>query len=168
MKTKLKLIAMTAAIFLVTTTAWGQDLMIYPANGQSDDQMEKDKYECYTWAKGQTGFDPMQTPKASSPPPSQEKKSVGGAVAVGGALGAAGGAIIGGITGGSKRVGKGAAIGALSGGALGGMRSSRQNSQAEQQRKQWEQDQARQYAQQRNAYNRAFSACLEGRGYTVK
>jgi len=34
--------------------------IIYPAKGQSQQQMEKDKYECYTWAKGQTGFDPMQ------------------------------------------------------------------------------------------------------------
>jgi hypothetical protein len=157
-----------AFLFLMAATAGSQDFMIYPAKGQSDDQMEKDKYECYTWAKGQTGFDPMQIPKASSPPPSQEKKSVGGAAVVGGALGATGGAIIGGIAGGGKKVGRGAAIGALSGGAIGGMRSSSQNREAEQQRKQWEQEQVNQYAQQRNAYDRAYSACLEGRGYTVK
>ena len=76
--------------------------MIYPAKGQSNDQMEKDKFECYTWAKGQTGFDPMQTPTASSPPPSQEKKSVGGSVATGGVIGGAGGAVIGGIAGAAK------------------------------------------------------------------
>ena len=44
--------------------AVAQDLMIYPAKGQSQDQMEKDKFECYSWAKGQTGFDPMQVPTA--------------------------------------------------------------------------------------------------------
>ena len=168
MKTKSILLVLIIFLCFLTTTSLGQDLMIYPAKGQSDDQMEKDKYECYTWAKGQTGFDPMQVPKASSPPPSQEKKSVGGAAVVGGALGAAGGAIIGGIAGGGKKVGRGAAIGALSGGAIGGIRSSSQNRQAEQQRKQWEQEQVNQYAQQRNAYDRAYSACLEGRGYTVK
>jgi len=168
MITKSGLLVITALLFLMTTSAWAQDLMIYPAKGQSNDQMEKDKYECYTWAKGQTGFDPMQIPKASSPPPSQEKKSVGGAAVVGGALGAAGGAIVGGIAGGGKKVGRGAAIGALSGGAIGAMRSSSQNQKAEQQRKQWEQEQVNQYAQQRNAYDRAYSACLEGRGYTVK
>ena len=168
MKTKSVLLVITTLLFLMTTSVFAQDLMIYPAQGQSNDQMEKDKYECYTWAKGQTGFDPMQVPKASSPPPSQEKKSVGGAAVVGGALGAAGGAIIGGIAGGGKKVGRGAAIGALSGGAIGGMRSSSQNKKAEQQRKQWEQEQVNQYAQQRNAYDRAYSACLEGRGYTVK
>ena len=127
------------------------DFMVYPAQGQSEDQMEKDKFECYTWAKNQTGFDPMQMPTATSPPPSQEKKSVGGSAVRGGVLGGAGGAVIGGIAGGSKGARKGAAIGGLSGGVLGGTRSSRQNRQAEQQRKQWEQQQANQYMQQRNA-----------------
>ena len=54
-----------------------QDLFVYPAQGQSNDQMEKDKFECYNWAKGQTGFDPMQMPTASSPPPSQDKEKRG-------------------------------------------------------------------------------------------
>ena len=166
MKSKSILLVLTVFLFFLTTTAGAQELMIYPAKGQSNDQMEKDKYECYTWAKGQTGFDPMKVPTASSPPPSQEKKSVGGAAVVGGALGAVGGAIIGGATGGSA--GTGAAIGALSGGAIGGIRSSSQNKKAEQKQKQWEQEQVNQYAKQRNDYNRAYSACLEGKGYTVK
>jgi hypothetical protein len=159
---------LTAFLFFVTTPVWSQELMIYPAKGQRNDQMEKDKFECYTWAKGQTGFDPMQMPTATSPPPSQQKKSVGGSAVAGGVLGGAGGAVIGGIAGGSRGARRGAAIGGISGGAIGGMRSSSQNRQAEQQRKQWEQQQANQYMQQRNAYNRAHAACLEGRGYTVK
>jgi len=36
--------------------ALAQELMIFPAKGQSEDQMEKDKFECYSWAKKQTGF----------------------------------------------------------------------------------------------------------------
>ncbi len=79
-----------------------QDLIVYPAQGQSNDQMEKDKFECYNWAKGQTGFDPMQMPTASSAPPSQERRSVGGSTLTGGILGGAGGAVIGGIAGGSS------------------------------------------------------------------
>jgi hypothetical protein len=35
-----------------------QDLIIYPKNGQSKDQQAADQFECHTWAKGQTGFDP--------------------------------------------------------------------------------------------------------------
>ena len=37
------------------------DLIIYPKNGQSQDQQAADQYECYGWAKGQTGFDPTQS-----------------------------------------------------------------------------------------------------------
>jgi hypothetical protein len=37
-----------------------QDLIIYPKNGQSKDQQAADQFECHTWAKGQTGFDPTQ------------------------------------------------------------------------------------------------------------
>ncbi len=37
-----------------------QDLIVYPKNGQSADQQAADKYECYSWARGQTGFDPTQ------------------------------------------------------------------------------------------------------------
>jgi hypothetical protein len=148
--------------------AQAQDLIVFPAQGQSEEQTEQDKFACYNWAKGQTGFDPMQMPTASSPPPSGEKKSVGGSTLRGGVAGGAAGAIIGGIASGKKGAKRGAAIGGLSGGALGGMRSSSQNRQVDQQRKQWEQQQANRYMQQRNTYNRAYSACMEGKGYTVK
>ena len=131
-------ITLIIAVFLGSSVQ-AQEIIVYPAQGQSNDQMEKDKFECYSWAKGQTGFDPMQMPTASSAPPSQERKSVGGSALTGGILGGAGGAVIGGIAGGSKGARKGAAIGGLSGGAIGGMRSSRQNRQADQQRQQWEQ-----------------------------
>ena len=50
-------------------TALAQDFFIYPNKGQSNEQMEQDKFQCYNWAKGQTGFDPMQVPTATSPPP---------------------------------------------------------------------------------------------------
>jgi hypothetical protein len=36
------------------------DLIIYPKNGQTSDQQAADRYECHSWAKGQTGFDPTQ------------------------------------------------------------------------------------------------------------
>ena len=149
-------------------TALGQDLVVYPAGGQSNDQMEKDKFECYSWAKEQSGFDPMQMPTASSPAPAKGDKSVAGGAVGGGLLGGVGGAVIGGIAGGKKGVRKGAAIGGLSGGAIGGMRSSSQNRQANARRAQWEREQANQYMQQRNLYNRNFAACIEGRGYSVK
>jgi hypothetical protein len=42
----------------------GAGLIIYPRNGQSDQQQATDKFQCHDWAKGQTGFDP--TSQASS------------------------------------------------------------------------------------------------------
>lgn len=38
----------------------GNDLFIYPKNGQSEEQQGKDKYECHSWAASQSGFDPTQ------------------------------------------------------------------------------------------------------------
>ena len=166
-KTKSTVMALLLAI-VVAAAAHAQDLIVFPAQGQSQEQTEQDKFACYNWAKGQTGFDPMQMPTASSAAPSNEKKSVGGSMLKGGVAGGAGGAIIGGIAGGKKGAKKGAAIGGLSGGTVGAMRSSKQNQQVDQERKQWEQQQANQYMQQRNTYNRAYAACMEGKGYTVK
>ena len=36
-------------------------LMVYPTAGQSEDQRSRDKYECHTWASGETGFDPTNS-----------------------------------------------------------------------------------------------------------
>jgi hypothetical protein len=168
MKRTLYILTICAVVSVFAGVAVAQDLIVFPAQGQSDEQMEKEKFECYTWAKGQTGFDPMQMPTASSAPPPKGDKSVGGSALRGGVAGGAAGAIIGGIASGKSGAKKGAAIGGLSGGALGGVRSSRQNRQANQQREQWERQQANEYMQKRNTYNRAYAACLEGKGYTVK
>ncbi len=40
-----------------TSGSAGQAI-ITPKNGQSNDQLWFDRYECYTWAKSQSGFDP--------------------------------------------------------------------------------------------------------------
>ncbi|HET6419687.1 MAG TPA: glycine zipper family protein [Geobacteraceae bacterium] len=154
-----------AGIFAVATVAMAiaasqalaqQEPIVFPAQGQSADKMEQDKYSCYQWAKGQTGFDPMQVPTATSPPPQQKGGALRGA-AGGAAMGAAVGAIAG-------DAGKGAAIGAASGGIIGGAR--RRQSQKSQE--QWAQQQSSNYEQRRSQYNRAWGACMEGKGYTVK
>jgi len=48
------------------------------------------------------------------------------------------------------------------------MRRRDQRRQQQQAQKQWEEQQVAEYTQKRNAYDRAYSACLEGKGYTVK
>jgi len=45
----------------------GNQLFVYPRNGQSNDQQAKDKYECHTWAVGQSGFDPTASGGNVSP-----------------------------------------------------------------------------------------------------
>jgi hypothetical protein len=37
-----------------------EDFYIYPKNGQSPEQQSADRYECHSWAKSQTGFDPTK------------------------------------------------------------------------------------------------------------
>lgn len=152
-------VAVFAVLQITSIPGLAQEPYIYPAGGQSDEQMDKDKYECYNWAKKDSGFDPMEVPVTSTAPPSSQKKS--GGVARGALGGAALGAIIGDS---SKSAGRGAAAGGL----IGGVRQSSRNRQVEQERQQWEQQEASRYANNRNNYNRAYSACLEGRGYTVK
>jgi hypothetical protein len=145
---------------------WAQEVIIYPAKGQSEDQMEKDKFECYSWAKKETGFDPMEIPTATAPPPKKEAQK--GGAGRGAIAGAATGAVVGGIVKGGKGAARGAVIGGGSGALLGGMRREKQRDQEEQARQQWEREQGNAYMQKRNTYNRAYGACLEGRGYTVK
>ena len=76
--------------------------------------------------------------------------------------GAAAGAAIGAIAG---DAGKGAAIGAITGG-LGGRRASIQGKAAQSQSNQ--QAAANQSAALLNDYKKAFSVCMEGKGYTIK
>ncbi|OPY66440.1 MAG: hypothetical protein A4E57_02817 [Syntrophorhabdaceae bacterium PtaU1.Bin034] len=141
---------------LLTIPCFAQEPIIYPAKGQSQRQTDKDKYECYSWAKQQTGFDPVQAPKQQPQASGKGSTAMRGA-AGGAALGAAGGAIAG-------DAGKGAAIGAATGGVIGGVRGRRERQQQAQARN----TQAAAHSQEQGGYNRAFGACMEGRGYTVK
>jgi len=36
------------------------ELFLYPRNGQTDQQMQNDRYECHGWAVNQSGFDPTR------------------------------------------------------------------------------------------------------------
>jgi len=135
---------------------------IYPSRGQSPQQEQFDKGQCYSWAVQQTGFDPANPQVYTPPPPPPGAPPIGmfGGAAGGAALGAVGGAIGG-------DAGKGAAIGAGVGALFGLMRRAQW---AEQERQQQEAYQARQQgalAQGHAAYNRAFATCMTGRGYTV-
>jgi len=150
-------ISLGVAALCMAFTAMAQKPLAYPAKGQSSAQQSRDDGECYVWAKQNTGIDPAVV--AQTPPPQASGPAVGGGERARGALrGAAGGAVIGGITG---DAGQGAAVGAAVGTMAGGHRA-RQNQAAQNQQAQGQQQ------QQMNTFYRAYGACMEGRGYTIK
>jgi hypothetical protein len=153
-KLNFRLVLAEAALLLMTSSALAQTpgIYVYPAKGQSQAQQDKDKSECHTWAVSQSGFDPGNT--QTTAPVQQQKHQVARGAAGGAALGAVGGAITG-------NPGTGAAAGAAMGGLAGGLRrrSDRRQQQA---------NANAQVSSGQQAYNRALTACLQGRGYTVQ
>lgn len=152
-----RLVTAAFLVALACEPAVAQQLYIYPSQGQSPEQQNRDRYECHTWSVQQTGVDPTN-PYMAGTLPAQEAPQ--GGVLRGAARGAAVGAVGGAIAG---DAGKGAAIGAATGALFGGFRRRDQHRRQEQQRRNYEQQQA----QAVGAYNRALAACLQGRGYTV-
>jgi outer membrane protein with glycine zipper len=135
---------------------------IYPSRGQSPQQEQSDRGQCYTWAVQQSGFDPAN-PRVSSGPPPTVGTPQGGmfrGAAGGAAIGAIGGAIGG-------NAGKGAAIGAAAGGLFGGMRRRSWQEQEESQENAYQERQENMLSQGRGNFNQAFGVCMTGRGYTV-
>jgi hypothetical protein len=134
-------------------------LYVYPSKNQSKQQQKVDEFECYKWAVEQSGIDPLNLPKVEAAP--AQAGPTGGAVR-GAARGAAAGAAVGAITG---DAGTGAAVGATAG-AIGGRR---QGKQAQAQQNQQAQAAAAKTEQQmKDDYKKAFSVCIEGKGYTIK
>src|SRR5262245_28498736 len=96
-RTQQLILALSAIGVLLGAEASAQPY-IYPSKGQSQEQQERDKFECYNWARQQTGFDPTTPSYASTSPPSRREAPQGGLLqggARGAALGAVGGAIAG-------------------------------------------------------------------------
>jgi len=110
----------------------------YPKKGQSEAQQTKDRTECESWAKQQTGFDPtMDTAKGAG---------------IGALLGALGGAAAGAAIGAAAgSPGTGAAIGAATGGlggaAVGGGLG---------------------YTKNKEGFEKAYAACMTAQGYEVR
>jgi hypothetical protein len=134
-------------------------MFIYPGKGQNQQQQDKDRYECHSWAVQQTGFDPSK-PQAANSQPYQQSQPSQPHVLKGAGRGAALGAVGGAITG---NAGKGAAAGAAMGGIVGGFRRRDEKMRQADVRA----DAAAVSSPERSAYMRAMSACLQGRGYTV-
>jgi len=139
------MVAVVVGTASVQAMAQAPKVYVFPQKGQSKQQQEQDEFACYKWAKEQSGVDPS-APAAPAQAGENARGTVGGA-AKGAAVGAAVGAIAG-------NAGKGAGAGAVVGG-VAGRRQSKRNKQAAQ-------------AETANSYQRAYAACMEGKGYTVK
>lgn len=141
---------------------------VYPAEGQDAAQLDRDRYECHEWSVRQSGFDPSAAQVAPHqrvqvvpmPPPGTSTVA-----------GAATGAIIGAAVSSPYQTGSGALIGAAAGALLGAASdSARAQQAADAQRRLDAANDQRDYGLDQLAgnYRRALSACLQGRGYTVK
>jgi hypothetical protein len=132
-------------------------LFVYPGSGQDASRQGRDESECYGWARQQTGIDPTAPPKqveaAEVPRGGAVKGAAGGAV-----VGTAVGAIVG-------ETGEGAAVGAVAGAARGRRARKQAQKQAKEEAKQAT---ATLDTQTKETFKKAWGACLEGRGYSVK
>jgi hypothetical protein len=144
------------------------DIYVYPTKGQSDKQLDRDRYECHNWAVKQSHFNPsephlaphQQIQVVAMPPPGRDT-----------AAGAITGAVIGAAVAGPRDAGRGAVVGAVAGAVIGATsESARQKEAAGANNRVSAEAQAERARIERQAsdYRRAISACLEGRGYTVK
>lgn len=134
-------------------------IYVFPAKNQDQATQDKDDAECYKWAVEQSGVDPINPSKVEA---EKVDTAPDGTAVVGAARGAAAGVAIGAIAG---DAGKGAAIGAVAG-ALAGRRAKVVGDAQQQQRN--NQAAAQQQAAMTESFRKAFTACLEGKGYTVK
>lgn len=132
---------------------------VFPANGQGQAQLDADQSDCYKWATAQSNVDPLNPPNVQA---AQVENGPDGSAVKGAAFGAAGGAAIGAIAG---DAGKGAAIGAVAGAFRGRIHSRHAH---EQQQAANNQAAASYSAEMINSFKKAYMACLEGKGYTVK
>ena len=141
----------------------------YPQQGQTPEQLDRDRYECSTWATQQSGFNPS----APNVPPHERVQVVGGPPPGSGvAVGAITGGILGAAVSRPRDAGAGLLLGALLGGAIGAgaEASADANAQAaaDANVNAHMQAQAAQIERKASDYRRALGACLEGRGYCIK
>ncbi|MGH8230052.1 MAG: glycine zipper 2TM domain-containing protein [Steroidobacteraceae bacterium] len=135
----------------------------YPQHGQTAAQLDRDQYECYLWAKKQTGFDPSSP---NLPVEARVRVVQGPPPGTGTAVGAVTGAVLGAAISNPWHRGFGALAGAIIGGAIG---SSADAARAErnQAAANYSDAQLAKIEQQASNYRRALAACLQGRGYSV-
>jgi len=137
-------------------------MYVFPGKDQKPEQQAADEQACYSWAIQQSGVDPLNmTPTAPAP----VDKGPDGSVVKGAAVGAIGGAVVGGIVHPYHHHGGAAATGAMVGAMAGAAGKAKKDAGKEQQAKQAA---AATDKAKIDSFKKAYSACLEGKGYSVK
>lgn len=155
---------------------------VFPQKNQDAEEQDKDEKECFESASTQSGVDPAKpAPRA---PTKREQEAVareaaqnapqssGGrarGAAKGGVVGAVGGALVGAPI-------AGAAVGAGVGTVRGGSKQKQANTSSQEQaaasavakQKRAYQREKAAYDKEIESFKRAFGACLDARGYSVK
>jgi predicted lipid-binding transport protein (Tim44 family) len=139
-----------------------QKVFVYPSNGQSPEQTDRDRYECHIWAVQQTGVDPSRDSNPYERVVVQPANPPGSATAAG----AIGGAILGALIGGPHNAGAGLVVGGATGAIIGSAADANAQQQAHLTQQQINQASAQGRARA-DSYRRALGACLQGRGYTI-
>jgi YMGG-like Gly-zipper len=134
-------------------------VFIFPAKDQKPEQQASDEQACYSWAVKQSGVDPLNMKAAK---PDTVAKGADGSAVKGAAKGAVAGVAIGAIAG---DAGKGAAIGAAAGGMKGASGRKQKEAKKEEENKKAAEAKNQQAV---DSFKKAYSACLEGKGYSVK
>jgi hypothetical protein len=144
---------------------------VFPEKGQTAEQQTADEASCDAWAATESGYNPSQPQAAPvAAAPTQEQGAERGSGMRGAISGAATGAVVAEI--GDDDRSDAAANGAAVGAVAARRQSRRQNAnEADQQAATQQQAQAEVQSsntQGTEEFNRARSACLEGKGYSVK
>ncbi len=140
-----------------------QKVFVYPNNGQSPEQTDRDRYECHVWAVQQTGVDPS---RADANPYERVVVQPANPPGSATAAGAVGGAILGALIAGPRSAGAGLVLGGVTGAVVGSSVDASAQQQAHMTQQQLNQQAAVGRARA-DSYRRALGACLQGRGYTV-
>ena len=140
-----------------------QRIFVYPSNGQSAEQTDRDRYECHVWAVQQTGVDPS---RSDANPYERVVVQPANPPGTGTAVGAIGGAILGALIAGPRNAGAGLLLGGATGAIVGTASDAGAQESARQTQQQINQERASGRARA-DSYRRALGACLQGRGYTI-
>lgn len=138
-------------------------VLFYPLQDQSAARQDRDRYDCYVWSVDQTGFDPSRriAPREARatvvPSPAQ---TVGTAAVLGAAVGA--------VAAGPDDVLEGALVGAAAGTVVGAAAVGARQQEAGLVEARYNGGGYGRYEREAAEYRRAMSACLEGRGYSVR